>query len=309
MKFFNELIKWLLVIIIGLSAALLAIIFLSGNEAINQFLLRLVMLLAIGFFGGFAGRMLFSKTPALLTLLMVITASLISILLIDLFYETPYQLNFITENFNYSEISISDGSQIAVMVLAALLPVFVLRRREKNTAPVEAQKPKQKRKPLSDRMNSILHRIDPLKWQIFNPIPKPKKRTTNPAGGSRIQSKPKTTAKTKVNKPDSSTSTLTISRPSNKVKSVTKIEAGNGRKPDKVKTPARKLKVPAKLLGRNNNEVKLVGEEEHVCPYCLDDVVKGDERGTVVCPECGAWHHQDCWNLTGTCGVAHRNEL
>jgi len=60
---------------------------------------------------------------------------------------------------------------------------------------------------------------------------------------------------------------------------------------------------------RANNDVKLTGEEEHVCPYCLEEVVKNDSQGVVVCPECGTWHHQDCWNVTGACGVAHRNEL
>jgi len=340
MKFFNELIKWLLVVIIGLSAALLAIIFLAGSEVINQFLLRLAVLIAIGFFGGLAGRVLFSKTPVVLTLAMVTIASLISVLLIDLFYETPYQFDFAEADFSVAEFSISDGSQIGMMILAALLPVLINRRSAKNSTPT-AEKRNNKRVPLSSQMNAFLYRVDPRNWHIFKtkplsknkriPLdkqmnsffhqldprnwesfkqkPKPIKRITEPKNTTKIQAKSKTAAKTKVNKPASSTSTLTVSRPANQVKSVTKIPSGNGRKPAKVRPAARKLKIPAKFLGRNGNDVKLVGEEEHVCPYCLDDVVKGDERGTVVCPECGTWHHQDCWNLTGACGVAHRNEL
>jgi ribosomal protein L37AE/L43A/glucan phosphoethanolaminetransferase (alkaline phosphatase superfamily) len=308
MKFLNELIKWLLVLIIGLSAALLAIIFLSGSEEINQFLLRLVVLIVIGFFGGLAGRVLFPKTQVFLTLAMVTIASLICVLLIDLFYETPYQFDFIEANFNTSEFSISDGSQIGLMILAALLPVLMIRHGVKNSTPA-ARKPKSNRIPLSSRMNSFFRQVDPRNWQIFKPMPKQKKRVSKPSAAKKIQAKPKTAAKTKVNKPASSTSTLTVSRPANKVKSVTKIHSGNGHKPAKVKPATRKLKMPAKFLGRNGNDVRLVGEEEHVCPYCLDEVVKGDERGTVVCPECGTWHHQDCWNLTGACGVAHRNEL
>jgi len=308
MKFFNELIKWLLVLIIGLSAALLAIIFLAGSEVINQFLLRLVVLIAIGFFGGLAGRVLFSKTPVVLTLAMVTIASLISVLLIDLFYETPYQFDFIEADFSVAEFSISDGSQIGMMILAALLPVLINRRSAKNSTPT-AEKLNNKRIPLDKQMNSFFRQVDPRNWQIFKSRPKPKKKFTKPSAAAKIRAKPKTAAKTKVNKPTNAASTLTVSRPANKVKSVTKIHSGNGRKPAKVKSAARKLKLPAKLLGRNGNDVRLVGEEEHVCPYCLDEVVKGDERGTVVCPECGTWHHQDCWNLTGACGVAHRNEL
>jgi ribosomal protein L37AE/L43A len=71
----------------------------------------------------------------------------------------------------------------------------------------------------------------------------------------------------------------------------------------------KKLKLPGKIFKGNLADVKLVGEEEHCCPYCLEEVVKGDNRGVTVCPECGTWHHQDCWSLTGSCGVAHRNEL
>jgi ribosomal protein L37AE/L43A len=309
MKFFNGLIKWLLVIIIGLSAALLAIIFLSNSEAINQFLLRLVILLAIGFFGGLAGRVLFPKTPAFLTLLMVTTASLLSALLIDLFYETPYQLDIVAANFSFPEFSISDGSQIGMMILAALLPMLVMRHPVQNSVPAEAQKPKRKKIPLSNRMASFLHQIDPRSWQIVKPTQIPKKKPVKASTSSKIQTQPKTAAKTKVNKPASSASTLTISRAAVKAKSAAKIHSGNGRKPTKVKQAPGKLKLPTKILSGKANDVKLVGEEEHVCPYCLDEVVKGDERGTVVCPECGTWHHQDCWNLTGTCGVAHRNEL
>jgi ribosomal protein L37AE/L43A len=75
------------------------------------------------------------------------------------------------------------------------------------------------------------------------------------------------------------------------------------------KISSTKIKVPGKRSRHINNDVKLMGQEEHVCPYCLEEVVKNDSRGIVVCPECSTWHHQDCWDITGGCGVAHRNEL
>lgn len=56
-------------------------------------------------------------------------------------------------------------------------------------------------------------------------------------------------------------------------------------------------------------DVKLLGETEHRCPYCLELVNKHDARGVVICPECKTWHHKDCWDVTGSCQVAHRHDL
>jgi ribosomal protein L37AE/L43A len=56
-------------------------------------------------------------------------------------------------------------------------------------------------------------------------------------------------------------------------------------------------------------DVKLLGETEHRCPYCLELVQKNDSRGVVICPECKTWHHKDCWDITGSCQVAHRHDL
>ena len=56
-------------------------------------------------------------------------------------------------------------------------------------------------------------------------------------------------------------------------------------------------------------DVKLLGETEHRCPYCLELVKKKDARGVVICPECKTWHHKDCWDITGSCQVAHRHDL
>jgi ribosomal protein L37AE/L43A len=56
-------------------------------------------------------------------------------------------------------------------------------------------------------------------------------------------------------------------------------------------------------------DVKLLGETEHRCPYCLELVKKNDVRGVMICPECKTWHHKDCWDVTGSCQVAHRHDL
>lgn len=67
--------------------------------------------------------------------------------------------------------------------------------------------------------------------------------------------------------------------------------------------------VAAKPRRFRKKDVKLLGETEHRCPYCLELVKKNDARGVVICPECKTWHHKDCWDITGSCQVAHRHDL
>jgi hypothetical protein len=67
----------------------------------------------------------------------------------------------------------------------------------------------------------------------------------------------------------------------------------------------RPLAAPPPLL---DSPVRLVGEEEHRCPYCLELVQKNDPRGITVCPICHTQHHSDCWALTGVCQVPHYHE-
>lgn len=54
--------------------------------------------------------------------------------------------------------------------------------------------------------------------------------------------------------------------------------------------------------------VRLLGKEEHRCPYCLEIVTETDPRGVKVCPICHTYHHADCWDVTGTCQVPHYHE-
>jgi len=70
---------------------------------------------------------------------------------------------------------------------------------------------------------------------------------------------------------------------------------------------ARKPQVPTPSRMEANN-VRLFGEVEHRCPYCLEVVQKKDPRGVKVCPICQTHHHLDCWNITGICQVPHQSE-
>jgi ribosomal protein L37AE/L43A len=59
------------------------------------------------------------------------------------------------------------------------------------------------------------------------------------------------------------------------------------------------------VLARRGRRIRLVGAEEHRCPYCLELVDGRDPRGVVVCRVCHTRHHGDCWAVTGECQVPH----
>jgi ribosomal protein L37AE/L43A len=60
---------------------------------------------------------------------------------------------------------------------------------------------------------------------------------------------------------------------------------------------------------KSRKKVTLAAFDEHRCPYCLDEVKRNDPRGVVVCPICKAYHHKDCWDITGRCQVPHDTPL
>lgn len=59
------------------------------------------------------------------------------------------------------------------------------------------------------------------------------------------------------------------------------------------------------VISRKHKSIRLVGQEEHRCPYCLELVEENDPAGVVVCPICHANHHKGCWEVTGNCQVPH----
>jgi hypothetical protein len=69
--------------------------------------------------------------------------------------------------------------------------------------------------------------------------------------------------------------------------------------------------LPAGFLRRRESiqpgRVRLLGVEEHRCPYCLDVVERHDPRGVVTCKVCHTRHHADCWAVTGMCQVPHHH--
>ncbi len=292
MKLFSEMVKWIIILLLSLSMGLVAIIFLSSQLEITAYLMRLILLVAISFISALAARTLYGRIPAILALLLSLTASLCAVLIIDHFYETGYQLRFLSNNFRVQALNAGDISQLILMTLVSLPPLLVFRRHSttiRRSYTFKMPGLKQARESLSRLLVSFLNKIDPRNWKLWKKLKK-------------IQ-----ITKQTLKKP------ATIERP---VVSITRsVIAKNNippvtiRKKKPAKPAVKKLTLPGKLFKGNSADVKLVGEEEHCCPYCLEEVVLNDSRGVKVCPECGTWHHQDCWNLTGSCGVAHRNEL
>lgn len=62
-----------------------------------------------------------------------------------------------------------------------------------------------------------------------------------------------------------------------------------------------------KKLSANKPNLQISHHEEHRCPFCLDEVHQNDPRGVKKCEVCNAFHHADCWAITGMCQVPHLN--
>ena len=344
MKVWNSFLKWSAVLAFSLSAGLLVIIFLSNQPQVNAFLLRILIILAIGFIGGLFMRFLFRKGFAFFLILFGFITNILALLLIDHFYDPEYALSFVTEDLSFKIPSAGDAAQLILLLLISLPAILVFRRKRQPPGPeIESPQPRQ---TLSDRIDPIAYQVNPANWNIklpsmrkitnrikpityqLNPanwnikLPqiskkKPKsaatkKVTKSKTTAARSANKTRISASKSVKKPaaarsgtKSRSSTLHVSKPSSK----TSQKRTSIKPPVRKKPATKKIRMPNLKKLRANNDVKLTGEEEHVCPYCLEEVVKNDSQGVVVCPECGTWHHQDCWNVTGACGVAHRNEL
>jgi hypothetical protein len=132
----------------------------------------------------------------------------------------------------------------------------------------------------------------------------------------KIEPRPRAVVKTKVKKKIEKQKKLIIGR-LNKNGRNKKVIKKVVKKTDKKQIHSRRLLpgyrisslVTAKPRRTRRKDVRLLGETEHRCPYCFELVKKNDARGVVICPDCKTWHHKDCWDITGSCQVAHRNDL
>ncbi len=294
MKVVNGILKWLALLAICLAAGLLTIIYLSSTQPqLDAFWLRIAILLAVAFIGSLAFRLFFHKLPGFLLFLITLFTEMLALLVIDYFYAGTYRFSFLTSSFAFVLPSPSDAAQVLLLLLVMLPTLFFLRRRKKpakiqaEPLPVPAAVHAARAQvSLSQKAQPILNSINPANWQVTQDV------------GKQVKKIAKNTKKAVHSKPVHVSSSRSVAK-SAKAAAIVKTAAK--------KTASAKPAAVRKPKSSQANDVKLMGEEEHVCPYCLEKVNKNDKK--VICPECGTWHHQDCWDLTGACGVAHRNEL
>ncbi len=297
MKFWNGTLKWLATLLFTLAAGLLSIILLSNRPEISPLFGRLITIGSISLVCALLLRLFFRKGIAFLVVLLAFISATFSTLVIDSFYDTEYTLNFVRIEdwqFSFQSPTIQEIAQLTLLLIISLPFLLLFRKKTlKKKQVVEPRQtptaPKPSAPSFSDRVRVAAYKINPKNWNLRLPkINTSNRNTVRPA----VKSAP---SRPKVH--------VTSSSKSNKSKP--KIKAGATQK---TRTRS-KISLPKFGSKPAENGVNLKGEEEHVCPYCLEEVNKNDSRGIAICKECGTWHHQDCWDVTGACGVAHRNKL
>jgi len=238
---------------------------------------------------GLTSRLLFRRLHPLLQIPLVMAACLLAVVLIDGFYPGEYALEFFSRDLTFKEPTINDISQVILAGLASIPPVWFFRSRKKRVSDAQPQSATRligrKKTNIKDFFSRTLEKLDPRNWK------KPVKTRPRP-GATRNARAAAVPAPVRISAPKKKAA------PKKTVKTAKKISK-----------PAARMTLPRRRTARHDNDVRLKGEEEHRCPYCLELVFKHDPRGIMICPECGTWHHKDCWDVTGSCQVAHRNEL
>ena len=171
MKVFNGVAKWIVVLLLALSAGLLVIIFLSPKPEISAYLLRLILLAAVGFISGLIVRLFFRGISAIAAIFLSLIASLIAVLIIDHFYETGYQFQFLGNDFRFQvpkcrrckPIHIDDpcisSSASALQAASNSIP-----------KPQKAPKTKKVHKTFSQLILPYLTKADPRNWKVWKQL-------------------------------------------------------------------------------------------------------------------------------------------
>ncbi|HAF62266.1 MAG TPA: hypothetical protein DCK95_08070 [Anaerolineaceae bacterium] len=281
LNFLQAVLLFLLVLAIGVGSGYLIIYYLIPSSQISELLVRIMILLVVGIMVGLVIRFALAARLVFLKILYGILGSLLSIAILDYFFPGTYSL--IDKEVLFHNPTVSEYAQMGSLLALTLFTGLGGRKKKAPTV-------KPPRKPpitLADRYHVMVAPITNTfdKWQTslssihLNPIKK-----SSPV------------VKKRSPQPKSSQARITTAQPIVKVKA-------------KKETVSVKKKPPVRKVHKKDENVKLVGTEDHRCPYCLEEVHKNDPRGIVICPDCGTWHHRDCWEITGSCQIAHKHEL
>ncbi len=289
-KLFQAFLVMLLILTVGIGSGFLLQFYLSPTGEISLLLMRVTMLVAISITVGLAARFAIPTAMLAIKILYTLIGCVVSILTLDRFYQSPYSL--LDSTGTITDWQIAEFTQIFVLMGLTMFIALARKKARPGSPQVRTKEPFSIKKSWEGFSSSVTATLS--RWKnnllsidirsISNKKAK-RKSSPNKKQNSSSTSRAKTTKTTHAN-------------PQNKVR----IKKNSS-------TPAVKTKIRKKKANKNNADVKLVGREEHRCPYCLEEVKKNDPRGVKICPDCGTWHHQDCWNVTGSCQIAHKHEL
>ena len=264
-----------LVILTSMVIASALLLLFWANLNISSLLLAVIVLTGIGFISGLASRWFLRRNTAALRLLAALTALSFSLALVGVITDGTLGLSLAPKSLDNPDwrglLQISWSGTVTWLALRA--------------------------------------------WHTPIRIKEPKVKTSKPS--------PKRSSKPKVRVPNKERPwqriSKKISRPSLKAKSGSKTAINTKRRPVKItptKVTSKRIAATKKSglrslkklrFNRAKESVKLVGNEEHHCPYCLENVEKRDPRGVKICTICKTWHHADCWSVTDACQVPHEH--
>lgn len=279
-NFFHGFLIFLLILSVGFGSGYLILYYLTPQTQISQLITRALILLVVGIGVGLVCRLTVPVRMWFLKICFGSFGSLLSIAALDWYNPTAFAL-LRDRTLQIAWWSIGEYTQIGlVLIITAFIaligkkkPVSVV---HKETSKLESQKNVAKRKPASLPVKSVAI-----------------KKKRKPIIDLKALTKRKVIRKTGTQKKVITNSSPKQSSQALRVKPTKKSSA--------------KRAPTTRMWSRK--KVKLTGTEDHHCPYCLEEVHKNDPRGVMICPDCGTWHHRDCWEITGSCQIAHKHEL
>ena len=251
---------------------------------INITLLKYIVVLLVGLLSGFSARRFLTGHTRILQFLAALISTALSLASLFLFSAGFLGINL------FSNPNSPDWGGLIQFGLAALGALLVINAFRSTPGHKEVPAPR----PLTSIPQS---RPDEKRWLPRLKLPSRKKIITRFSGGVSGKKKPLSVRKSPGKK---AALTLAIQKTATKTSSPQKLSVVAPPKPKTKKSTRGKKK-------KTKKEIKFIGVEEHICPYCLDPVEDHDPRGVKICPICKTHHHADCWGITGACQIPHSN--
>jgi len=248
---------------------------------INITLLKYIVVLLVGFLAGFSARRFLKRHTRILQLLSALISTALSLASLYIL-----SAGFLGINLIYRSNSTPDYQGLIQFGLAALgsflvINAFRTHSTTQEVHPASAIAPPQ-------------HKKEVKRWLPKFPLPAQKKSQPKV---SKIAQAKKERGSAKKSTKQKGSNTLAIQKSAIKQQKLAVVAV-----------PKPKTRKPTRKKKKAKPEIKFVGKEEHICPYCLDPVEDHDSRGVKICPICKTRHHADCWGITGACQIPHSNE-